>query len=377
MRGRVILSVCLALALGVVLGIGALSVFVLTDTGADLLGRIGPVMTDLHHRAFATPLATDLRAGPERVGPPVRTALEGGRVVVHLSDAEQGRIGIGTARRTRLPHPIEVQAYGSVIDLARVTDLTNSYAGAVAALQAAKARAEVSGSAARRAKRLSAGVVTAAQIELTEGTAITDQAAVTVAESQIRTLAATAQQEWGPVIGKAIIERSPVVTRLIERIDFLVQVTLPPGETLKAAPATASAEVPPQSERVPLRYVSPATRTDQRVQGISYFYTVASTSGLLPGMSTLAFLTSDRKTPGLSIPESAVVHWQGSAWFYRSVADDAFVRHPLKVDAPISADTYIVDDLGPEAQIIVTGAQAVLSEELRGQIQAAGDADDD
>lgn len=377
MRGRVILSVCLALALGVVLGIGALSVFVLTDTGADLLGRIGPVMTDLHHRAFATPLATDLRPGPERVGPPVRTALEGGRVVVHLSDAEQGRIGIGTERRTRLPHPIEVQAYGSVIDLARVTDLTNSYAGAVAALQAAKARAEVSGSAARRAKSLSAGVVTAAQIELTEGTAITDQAAVTVAESQIRTLAATAQQEWGPVIGKAIVERSPVVTRLIERIDFLVQVTLPPGETLKAAHAPASAEVPPQSERVPLRYVSPATRTDQRVQGISYFYTVAGTSGLLPGMNTLAFLTSDRKTPGLSIPESAVVHWQGSAWFYRSVADDAFVRHPLKVDAPISADTYIVDDLGPEAQIIVTGAQAVLSEELRGQIQAAGDADDD
>ncbi|MCJ2083539.1 efflux RND transporter periplasmic adaptor subunit [Methylobacterium sp. J-090] len=377
MQRRAILSADLALALGAVLGLGVLGGLVLTDTGTDLLGRVGPAATDLRHRLFATSPAADQRGGPEPVRAPVRTVLEGGRVVVRLSHSEQARIGVETARRTRLPHPIEIQAYGSVVDPARVTDLTNSYAGAVAALQAAKARAEVSGSAARRSKSLSAGVVTAAQIEVTEGTAITDQAAVIVAESQIRTLAATAQQEWGPVIGKAIVERSPVVTRLIERIDFLVQVTLPPGETLKAPPAMAFAEVPPQSERVPLRYVSPATRTDQRVQGISSFYTVAGNSGLLPGMSTLAFLTSDRKTPGLSIPESAVVHWQGGAWFYRDVGEDAFVRHPLKIDAPISADTYIVDDLGPEAHIIVTGPQAVLSEELRGQIQAAGDTDND
>lgn len=377
MQRRAILSAGLALILGAVLGIGALGVLVLTDPGTGLLGRVGPSATDLRHRFFATSSTADHRGSPEQVRAPVRTALEGGRVVVRLSDGEQTRIGVETARRMRFPHPIEVQAYGSVIDPARVTDLTNGYAGAVAALQAAKAKAEVSGSAARRAKSLSAGVVTAAQIELTEGAAITDQAAVTVAESQIRTLAATAQQEWGLVIGKAIVERSPTVTRLIERNDFLVQVTLPPGETLKALPAMAFAEVPPQSERVLLRYVSPATRTDQRVQGVSSFYTVSGNSGLLPGMSTLVFLTSDRKTLGLSIPESAVVHWQGGAWFYRSVGEDAFVRHPLKADAPISADTYIVDDLGPEAQIIVTGPQAVLSEELRGQIQSHGDTDDD
>lgn len=371
MRGRAILSA------GLALGICVLCVLMLTETGVSLRGRAGPVIAVLRDRLSATPPVATRQADPKQGRAPVRAALEGGQVVVRLTDAERARMGIETARRTRMPQPIELQAYGSVIDLARVTDLTNSYAGAVAGLQSAKARAEVSGSAARRAKSLGSGMVATAQIEVTEGTAITDQAAVTVAESQIRTLAATAQQEWGPVIGRAIVERSPIVTRLIERIDFLVQVTLPPGETLKAPPATAFAEVPPQSERVPLRYVSPATRTDQRVQGVSYFYTVAGNSGLLPGMSPLAFLASDRNTTGISIPESAVVHWQGGAWFYRSVGDDAFARHPLRIDAPISADTYVVDDLGAEAQIIVTGAQAVLSEELRGQIQAGGEADDD
>jgi hypothetical protein len=274
-----------------------------------------------------------------------------------------------------MPHRIEVQAFGSVLDLARVTELTNSYASARAQLQTAEAKAEVSRAAYTRARSLGQ-YATQVQLETAEGTFRTDEAALAAAQSQVRTLAATAQQEWGTVIGRAIIERSPVITRLIERTDFLVQVTLPPGETLRAPPGTAHAEVPPQSERVALRYVSPATRTDQRIQGVSYFYTVAGNSGLLPGMSTLAFLTSERETTGIAVPESAVVHWQGGAWIYRSVGDDAFARHPLRADAPISADAYVVDDLGPEAEIVVTGPQAVLSEELKGQIQSS-DADDD
>ena len=308
---------------------------------------------------------------------PARVSSEGGRVVVRLTPEERARIGIATARLARQPHRIEIPAYGSVLDPARVTDLTNSYAGAVAALRTARARAEVSAGALRRARTLGTTVVSGAQRETVEGTAATDEAAVAAAESQVRTIAATAQQEWGPVLGRAIVERSPLVTRLIERADLLVQVTLPSGEALKPPPADASAEVPPQSERVPLRLVSPATRADQRIQGLGYLYLAAGDSGLLPGMSVQAFLTSPQEAVGIAVPESAVVHWQGRAWIYRGIGPDAFVRHPLKPDAAVSADRYVVDDLDGEADIVVTGPQVVLTEELKGQVQASGDADDD
>ena len=244
-----------------------------------------------------------------------------------------------------------------------------------AALQTAQARAEVSKSAFQRARNLGA-YATQVQVETAEGTYQTDQAALSAAQSQLRTLAATAQQEWGPVIGKAIVERSTVVTRLIERTDFLVQVTLPPGETLKGRPDTAFAEVPPQSERVALRYVSPGTRTDQRIQGVSLFYLVSGDSGLLPGMSTLAFITADRAVEGILVPEDAVVHWQGGAWFYREVGEDGFARHPLPPNAAMSADAYVVGDLGQETEIVVGGAQALLSEEARAQAPATMDDDD-
>ena len=304
-----------------------------------------------------------------------RTALEGGRTVVRLSEAERERAGVATERVAAASHRVEVQAYGSVLDLARVTDLTNAYANAQAMLQTTQAKAEVSKNALQRARSLGQ-YATQVQVETADGTYQTDQAALSAAQSQLRTLAATAQQEWGPVIGRAIVERAPAVTRLIERVDFLVQVTLPPGETLKGRPDTAFAEVPPQSERVALRYVSPATRTDQRIQGLSLFYTVAGDSGLLPGMSTLAFITTDRPATGILVPEDAVVHWQGGAWFYRGIGEGGFARHPLPAGAAMSADAFVVGDIAGETEIVTRGAQALLSEEARAQAPSLADDDD-
>ena len=290
------------LVLLVLLGI-ALGVFAVTETGAPYLAGL---------RAHTTPL---LSAWRERVAPapaerphlPVtRTAMEEQQ---HSGPPLSPRSGHASASRQRASpreaHREELQAYGSVLDLARVTEHTNSYASAKAQLQTAQARAEVSRSASLRAKNLGQ-YATTVQVETTEGTYQTDQAALMAANPQLRTLAATAQQEWGPVIGKAIVERSPVITRLIERTDFLMQVTLPAGEALKGSPGLAFAEVPPQSSRVALRFVSAATRTDPRIQGQSFFYIVAGDSGLMPGMSTLAFLPADRTVTGILVPEDAV-----------------------------------------------------------------------
>ncbi len=358
---------------GVALGVAATAGLTLTGAGAELWTRTGALLADRPEPGTAAPPAAH---GPERALPVVRTAVEGGRVLVRLTDAERERIGVETAHLTSRAHAVEIQAYGSVLDIARVTELTNSYASARAQLQTAQAKAEVSRSANLRARNLGQ-YATRVQVETAEGTFQTDQAALAAAQSQVGTLAATARQEWGPVIGRAIIERSGLVTRLIERTDFLVQVTLPPGETLKLSPASAFAEVPPQSERVPLAYVSPATRTDQRIQGVSSFYIVAGDSGLLPGMSVSAFLTSPRHASGIAVPESAVVHWQGGAWIYRSVGKDAFARHRITVDVPMSEDSFVIADLGSESEIVVTGPQAVLSEEMRSQGTEVGDGDDD
>jgi len=358
---------------GMLLALAGLAV---TPMGERLRADANPIVVGMRERLAS--LLPERRNEPAAAAqlPAARTAVEDGRTLVRLTMAERARIGLVAEARPAVLHRQELTAYGSVLDLARITELTNSYAGAVAALQTARARVEVSASAARRARTLGAGVVAVAQIETAEGTLLTDQASVTVAESQLRTLAATARQEWGAVLGKAIIERSPLVTRLIERADFLMQVTLPPGEALAAAPQAAFAEVPPQSERVPLRLVSPATRTDPRIQGQSFFYLVSGDSGLLPGTSTMAFLAAPRAVKGVLVPEDAVVHGEGGTWVYRGTGDGAFVRHPVRPDAPMSADAFVVGDLPDGSEIVLRGGQALLSEEMKNRIRVVGDDDD-
>ena len=81
-----------------------------------------------------------------------------------------------------------------------------------------------------------------AQKETAEAAVLTDKAAVAAAESQVRTLAATALQEWGPVIGRAVVAGAGLANRLIERDEFLLQITLAPSASIDPPP-TASVEM--------------------------------------------------------------------------------------------------------------------------------------
>ena len=224
---------------------------------------------------------------------------------VRLSPDQQHQIALETAVLEAAPLPEQVRAYGVVLDVARITDLTNNYANAQAQLQTAQAKFDVSKSAFDRAQSLVHSAILAKRdAEAAEGTFLTDQAALTAAQSQVKTLAATARQEWGPVIGKGIVERSSQVVRLIERDQFLIQVTLPPGIVLSEPPRAALAQAPTRNANIELSYVSPATRTDARIQGLSYFFVAPGDSGLLPGMNTIVYVPSGKTYEGVFLEDT-------------------------------------------------------------------------
>lgn len=156
---------------GILLAAAGLAV---TPTGERLRADAGPLVAEVRARVAALiPARRDDTSTAAQLPAP-RTAIEDGRTLVRLTPAERTRIGLVAEARPAILHRQELTAYGSVLDLARITELTNSYAGAVAALQTARARVEVSASAARRARTLGAGVVAVAQIETAEGTLLTD-----------------------------------------------------------------------------------------------------------------------------------------------------------------------------------------------------------
>jgi hypothetical protein len=294
---------------------------------------------------------------------------------VRLTPEQQHQIGLETAVLEAAPRPEQVRAYGAVLDVARITDLTNSYANAQAQLQTAQAKFDVAKSAFERAQSLVQSAILAKRdAEAAEGTFLTDQAALTAARSQVKTLAATARQEWGPVIGKGIVERSPQVVRLIERDQFLVQVTLPPGVVLGEPPRAALAQAPTRNANIDLEYVSPATRTDVRIQGLSYFFVAPGDSGLLPGMNTIVYVPSGKTYEGVFIEDTAILQWQGRSWVYLRTGPDTFKRHPISTDQPVSDDDYLVQDIPAGSEIVIRGAQVLLSEEAKSELRG-GDND--
>lgn len=298
------------------------------------------------------------------------------QATVKLSSDQQKQIGLETEVLKAAPHLEQFRAFGTVLDIARVTELTNNYANAQAQLQAAQAKLEVARSTLERTRNLvQSAALAKREFEAAEGTFRTDQAALGAAESQVKTLAATAQQEWGPVIGKGIIERSQEVVRLIERDQFLVQVTLSPGVTLARLPETALAQAPNRDANIDLRYVSPATRTDARIQGLSYFFAAPGDSGLLPGMNTAVYVPSGKAYEGVFVEDTAIVRWQGRSWVYLRTGPNTFKRHPISTDQPVSDDDYVVRDIPAGSEIVMRGAQVLLSEEAKSELRDVGDND--
>src|ERR1700716_4297009 len=71
---------------------------------------------------------------------PQRVSLVNGEPVITLDLATQRNSGITTVNLSKAPHQAQVQAYGMVIDLQQLTDLSNSYANSKAQLGTVQAK---------------------------------------------------------------------------------------------------------------------------------------------------------------------------------------------------------------------------------------------
>src|SRR5215472_2527586 len=305
---------------------------------------------------------------------PQRVVTKNGATVITIDDETQQRSGIKTDALVAVTHQEEIRAYGMVLDVARLTEPSNNYNRARAEVQTAQAKLSMSSAAFDRATKLytQTKAISEAQMQSVEAIFVTDQASLAAAQAQVRSLTATAYQDWGSVIGKSLVDQSETVVRLIERRDFLLQITLPPGVVLTAPPATAAVESG-KSARTKITFVSPATHVDPKIQGVTLFYAAPAESSLLPGRNVLAFLPTGKIIDGVGVAASSVVWRQDRAWVYQRTGPDKFERVEIATDIPAPGGGYIVAGVSPDVQIVSSGAQLLLSEEFRSQIQVDED----
>ena len=301
---------------------------------------------------------------------PQRVSLEGGEAVVTLDPGSQKESGLQTAALEQVKYHEQLRAYGTVLDLQPLVDLDNSYSLAKAQLNAAQAKLDASRAEFEREERLfktKTSIVTLDKLQIAEAAFHTDEAALASAEAQLRTVQETAVQSWGPVLGRQLGEENQVFARLIQREDYLIQVTLPPGMVISDPPETATILLE-SGQRKEIHFISPATKTNASIQGVSFFYNVPASSDLLPGMNVVALLPLDSTIDSVVVPENAIVWWQGRPWVYVSTGPTTFTRRAIAVDYPLPEGGYLDRSLTNRTVIVVRGAQMLLSEEFRAQV---------
>jgi hypothetical protein len=70
---------------------------------------------------------------------------------------------------------------------------------------------------------------------------------------------------------------------------------------------------------------------------------------------------------GVAVPRAAVVRFKGAAWVYRQSSDDSFQRLEVSLEAPLKEGWFVSQGLQPQDKLVITGAQQLLSEELKGE----------
>jgi hypothetical protein len=303
---------------------------------------------------------------------PSHVSVQNGRTVITLDAATQQRMGLATAVVHSSAARAEAMASAMIIPAQELLTLRSNYVAAQSQLQKAQASASVSEQEYQRLKNLYNKNQDASQksVEAAQGVFRTDFASLSAAQHDLALQKFAVQQNWGPAIAGWIADGSKELDDVLSQNLLLVQVTLPPENAFDAPQrillSTASGEL------LKAQYISPLPRTSPLIQRASLLYSILFRPSLAPGMNLVARLPEGPARNGLIVPYSAIVWQQGQAWAYLQVTATQFTRKPVSTDTPLSNGYFITRELKPGDRILIRGAQFLLSEEFRSQIQPEG-----
>ena len=284
-----------------------------------------------------------------------------GDVIVALTRAQQARIGLKTAALAAAVHAREVTGYGAILDPAPLAALDAQLIAARAALEAS--RAEYA-----RAKLLHSDNQ---NISLKEFQAA--QARLRADQAQYDLLGQRMAGEWGaPIAALTPAARAKLIAAAIRLTIAIARVSIPPSQSIGQTPANAEVMILGGAHPVAVQAIWNAPSADPTFQGQGFLLRIVSEGSPLvrPGAAVSARIEAPvAPASGVVVPSAAVVRSAGRAWAYVSIAPDKFERRPLSAEEPASGGWFETSGFAAGDRVVVSGAQALLSEELKSQIQ--------
>jgi len=282
---------------------------------------------------------------------------EKGRVVISMDDETQGNIGLLVAKPAAVQLNPELKSYGRVLDPAPLAVLMTELASAQAAYF-------VSSNELARLKSLAGqGNASERALQTTQAAALRDQLAIRSATDRLAL-------SWG----KGVAEQNDLpgfIQTLTTQNAVLVRIDLPAGETLPALPTDARISTL-SGNSVEAQFLGAASNVDPQTLGRGFIFIIRpNASGLLPGEAITGYIrVSGEPLVGVIIPSQAVIRTEGAGWVYlMNSGSDAFTRTAVALDHPADGGWLVTKDVTTNDYVVVTGAQTLLSEELKASLK--------
>jgi hypothetical protein len=290
----------------------------------------------------------------EEAGPHVSRGADG-QVIITISDEAQGQLGLVVKKPEPFQMSPEVKAFGRALDPAPLAALLNELAAARAAYTAS------SNELARLKTLAGQGNASARALQAVEAAAQRDQLSVQSGTDRL-------SLAWG----KAVTEQPdlPTFIQSVTSLEtVLVRVDVPMGETLPAPPVGARL-ITVSGDSLEATFLGHASNVDPQMQGRGFLFLVKpNKSRLAPGEAVTAYLKlPGEPVPGVIMPREAVVRAEGAGWVYRlNPGGEGFARIEIALKHPTEAGWFITKGVTANDYVVVTGAQQLLSLELKGQ----------
>ncbi|MBA3833595.1 MAG: multidrug transporter [Chthoniobacterales bacterium] len=308
------------------------------------------------------------------VNAPSRVSVEHKETIVSLDPATQQKSAIAVLALESTMHRPEQRAYAQVLEIRAWSDARNAYLVAKGESDKARAGSEESRSDVERYQLLQkAGSASAESVLEANMKARANQATAQPADAAVRLLESSMREAWGEPLAHWLMEGSPQLDELVSQRSVLIQVSLPAAVSIDHPPPAATL---PGADRSPVsaQLVSTTARVDPRFQGSIFFYMAPRAErGLFPGLVTTAFLPQGEPQAGVVVPSDAVVWWQGRAWVYVQMDAQRFARREIPTDVPVANGWFDSQWIKAGERVVNKGAQQLLSEEFRSQIEAGED----
>jgi hypothetical protein len=307
----------------------------------------------------AAPPADEVKKGEEAQSPAVVKRSADGAVIA-LGPGTRDRIGLQVTTLKKSQRAQELRGVGRVLEPAALAVPFYDRESARTSLDVAEREYQ-------RVGMLQRGNANASQRDLETARAALerDRAAFDVAQARLLSV-------FGPELVARQDELAALVRALVAREVAVARIDLSVGEAASVHPtgARVAALGDEAEEARDALVLGPAPDADPVTQGRGFLVRI-DRMPWPPGTALVGFLAlGDRPTSGVLVPRSALVRYEGRIFVYVERPDDinTIERRSIEVAEMTRDGAFIDAGLAAGEQVIVVGAQELLSTELAGAI---------